>query len=157
MDQLERKVLEIVEQARATEMKQDARRMEDRFDRSRRVKVWTYIGWTIHDCFTSLPASICGLTDESGVALELLGDTDYGGCDRGYQRHGGKMMFVEVSGMEDSAGEIEVVSKPPLGKCSTNIISCLLVQAHDGWLGAPCPAARRREVVPSHSPGSLTP
>jgi hypothetical protein len=30
------------------------------------------------------------------------------------------MIFIEDSGMEDPAGGIEVVTKPPLGKCSIN-------------------------------------
>jgi hypothetical protein len=30
-------------------------------------------------------------------------------------------MFIEVSGREDPAGGYEVLSKPPLGKCSINI------------------------------------
>jgi hypothetical protein len=31
------------------------------------------------------------------------------------------MIFIEDSGMEDPAGGIEVVTRPPLGKCSINI------------------------------------
>jgi hypothetical protein len=79
MERLERTFLGMVAGERSKISRQYVRRMEDCFDRSRRMENWTQLGWFIHGCFTSLWCSIGGLTDESGVALELLGDTDYGG------------------------------------------------------------------------------
>jgi hypothetical protein len=54
MDQLERKVLEMVANERSEEAKRYVRRMQDSFDRSRKTKEWTQLGWFIHGCFTSL-------------------------------------------------------------------------------------------------------
>jgi hypothetical protein len=51
------------------------------------------------------------------LTLYLVSVTDH----RRNQRQGGEVMFIEVSGMEDPAGGYEVLSKPPLGKCSINI------------------------------------
>jgi hypothetical protein len=44
-----------------------------------------------------------------------------------------EMIFIEDSGMEDPAGGVEVVTKPPLGKCSINVDSRQFARRYGVW------------------------
>jgi hypothetical protein len=56
------------------------------------------------------------------------------------QRQGGEVMFIEESGREDPAGGYEVLSKPPLGKCSINITDAGESSAAEIFAGADPPS-----------------
>lgn len=78
MDRLERQFLEMIATERLTESRRYVPRTEDHLKRSDRVRESSQFGWIMHSCFRSIRSSVFGLTDESGLAMELIGSIDHG-------------------------------------------------------------------------------
>jgi hypothetical protein len=79
MDQLERQFPEIVVKERSAESRRYVRQMADRLRRSEWTRAWTKFGWTMHEHFTAIRTNVFGLTKDSRLAADLLGEIDYGG------------------------------------------------------------------------------
>jgi hypothetical protein len=111
MDRLERKFLEMVVTERLKISKRLVRRMEDRIRRTKRKREWTEFGWTMHGHFASIRSDVFSLTDDSGLATELLGEIDHGG------RHDPPWEYIAVplvsAGKAEARGSDRLASDCP--------------------------------------------